>query len=262
VNFRKKVDKRTVIFVKCVRVLKARTAMLRENSPLMSADGQGLQGTNQEMPAWEPQNIRKDAGIGGCTVTEEGQALWYVVHTYTGYEFRVAIEMRRVMNNVRYQNLVLDVMIPTRTVKEFSRGKVRVQEKRLFPGYVFVKMIKTTESWYIVRNVRGVTGFVGPGGQPTPISSAEFERIMLIQRPVKLDIKVGDKVTFKNQNEYDRLGFPIGMELIVEGITDDEHILQVSFLLANRKNVLDCDYDFCEVEKVKPLKTGRLGPAS
>ena len=84
---------------------------------------------------------------------------------------------------------------------------------------------------------------------------------MAVQKPVKIDIKVGDRITFKNEYEYERLGFPAGLEVVVEGITEDEHILQISFLLANRKNVINCHYDFCEVEKVKEPEVKKTAPA-
>ncbi|MBQ8093737.1 MAG: transcription termination/antitermination protein NusG [Clostridia bacterium] len=186
---------------------------------------------------------------------EDNQARWYVVHTLASYENRVARNMRRMVKKSHYEDLIQDVMIPTRTVKDLRKdGQVRVKEKRLFPGYVFVKMIKTTETWYMVRNVDGVTGFVGPGGMPTPLTKAEVDRVFRVQLPIKIDIQVGDHVFFKCESEYEMLGFPKGIEMVVEMVNDNERILQISFLMEDKKNIIDCDYDFVQVVKKEDME--------
>lgn len=102
-----------------------------------------------------------------------GQAMWYVVHTYSGYENKVATNLETIVENRRLQDLIHQVCVPTEKVAEMKDGKERVIERKLFPGYVLVKMVLTDESWYIVRNCRGVTGFVGPSSKPIPLSDAE-----------------------------------------------------------------------------------------
>ena len=99
------------------------------------------------------------------------QALWYVVHTYSGYENKVATNLETIVENRRLQDLIQEVKVPVEMVPELKDGKERLVERKLFPGYVLVKMVMTDESWYIVRNCRGVTGFVGPSSKPEPLSS-------------------------------------------------------------------------------------------
>ncbi|MEG1872521.1 MAG: transcription termination/antitermination NusG family protein, partial [Ruthenibacterium sp.] len=90
------------------------------------------------------------------------EARWYVVHTYSGYENKVSQDLEKMVENRRLQELICDVKVPTEMVPEIKDGKEREVERKLFPGYVLVKMVMTDDSWYIVRNTRGVTGFVGP----------------------------------------------------------------------------------------------------
>ena len=89
-------------------------------------------------------------------------ANWYVVHTYSGYENKVATNLETIVENQKLQDLVLEVKVPTETVTEMKDNKQREVERKIFPGYVLVKMILTEDSWFVVRNIRGVTGFVGP----------------------------------------------------------------------------------------------------
>jgi transcription antitermination factor NusG len=121
-------------------------------------------------------------------------------------------------------------------------------------------MIRTTQTWYAVRFTYGVTGFVGMNKRPTAISAEEVERIMKAQLPEKIDIRVGDRVRFRWPLEYALLGFPQGIEMTIEKVSDDERVLAVSFMLANRKSVIECDYDFCQVVKVDEIEGQQEGP--
>ena len=121
---------------------------------------------------------------------EEGK--WYVVHTYSGYENKVRQDLETIVENRRLQDLIQEVRVPTETVVD-ADGKEK--ESKLFPGYVLVKMIMTDESWYIVRNCRGVTGFVGPSSKPEPLSDEEAEKLgMNTKAELTLDYAVGDNV--------------------------------------------------------------------
>ncbi len=123
------------------------------------------------------------------------QAMWYVVHTYSGYENKVATNLETIVENRRLQDLIQEVKVPVEMVPELKDGKERLVERKLFPGYVLVKMVMTDESWYIVRNCRGVTGFVGPSSKPEPLSDAEVEKLgMNVQAELTLDYVVGDNV--------------------------------------------------------------------
>ena len=102
---------------------------------------------------------------------------WYVVHTYSGYENKVATNIEKMVENRRLQDLIQEVKIPTETVVEIKDNKRKEVERKIFPGYVLVKMIVTDETWYIVRNTRGVTGFVGTTTKPVPLSQEEVDKL-------------------------------------------------------------------------------------
>lgn len=120
---------------------------------------------------------------------------WYVVHTYSGYENKVASSIMKAVENRKMHDLITEVTIPVETVREVKDGKTREVERKLFPGYVLVKMIVTDESWYLVRNTRGCTGFVGPESKPEPLTEAEVAK-MGVETTVDLEVeyKVGDTV--------------------------------------------------------------------
>ncbi len=122
------------------------------------------------------------------------EALWYVVHTYSGYENKVAQNLMTIVENRRLQELIQEVKVPTEIVVDIKDGNEREVERKLFPGYVLVKMVMTDESWYIVRNTRGVTGFVGPSSKPVPLTAAEVEALGVDVREAKVDYEVGDSV--------------------------------------------------------------------
>lgn len=125
------------------------------------------------------------------------QAMWYVVHTYSGYENKVAQDLTTMVENRRLQDLICEVKVPVEMVPEIKDGKERMVERKLFPGYVLVKMVMTDESWYIVRNTRGVTGFVGPSSnsKPVPLSQEEVDKLGVdTAAEPTVDYQVGDNV--------------------------------------------------------------------
>lgn len=121
-------------------------------------------------------------------------ARWYVVHTYSGYENKVAQNIEKVVENHQLHDLIHEVKVPTETVVEVKDNKKREVERKVFPGYVLVKMIMTDDSWYVVRNIRGVTGFVGPASKPIPLTEQEVEALGVETRQVTVDYAVGDSV--------------------------------------------------------------------
>ena len=127
------------------------------------------------------------------------QAKWYVAHTYSGYENKVKANIEKSVENRGMQELITDVRVPTEDVIEKKDDVEKVVKRKIFPGYVVVKMIMTDESWYIVRNTRGVTGFVGPGSKPVPLSEEEVER-MGIEKITMAEVKfkAGDIVNIKS----------------------------------------------------------------
>ena len=105
------------------------------------------------------------------------EAKWYVVHTYSGYENKVASNLEKTVENRQLQDLIFEIRVPTEKVLEVgANGKSKEVERKIFPGYVIVKMILTDESWYAVRNIRGCTGFVGPSSKPIPLTDEEVEK--------------------------------------------------------------------------------------
>ena len=123
------------------------------------------------------------------------EAKWYVVHTYSGYENKVASSLEAVIENRNLRDMIQDVKIPVETVVEIKDGKRKETENKLYPSYVFVKMILTDETWYIVRNTRGVTGFVGASSQkPSPLSQKEVDALGVESKKQTIDFAVGDNV--------------------------------------------------------------------
>lgn len=119
---------------------------------------------------------------------------WYVIHTYSGYENKVAQNIEKVVENQGFQDLIFEVRVPTETVVEYKDDKKREVERKIFPGYVLVKMILTDDSWYVVRNIRGVTGFVGPSTKPIPLTEKEIEDLGVEVKTVEVDYQVGSPV--------------------------------------------------------------------
>lgn len=122
-------------------------------------------------------------------------AKWYVAHTYAGYENKVASTLAALVENRGMQDVIQEILVPTETVTEITEtGKTKEVERKVFPSYVFVKMIMTNESWYVVRNIRGCTGFVGPESKPVPLSDAEIEKLGVNKKTIEVDYTVGDSV--------------------------------------------------------------------
>lgn len=121
-------------------------------------------------------------------------AKWYVVHTYSGYENKVADNILKSAENRKMQDLIVDTFIPIENVVEVKDNKRKEVERKVFPGYVLVKMVMTDESWFIVRNTRGVTGFVGPASKPIPLTDEEVDRLGIEKKTISVQYGVGDNV--------------------------------------------------------------------
>ena len=123
------------------------------------------------------------------------EAKWYVVHTYSGYENKVKADLDKTIENRKLQDVILEVAVPMQDVVELKNGVKKVTQKKMFPGYVIIHMVMNDDTWYVVRNTRGVTGFVGPGSKPVPLDDAEIDRMGIHNTEVTMDFKVGDAVT-------------------------------------------------------------------
>jgi transcriptional antiterminator NusG len=135
-------------------------------------------------------------GVEGSEVEKKvsDDAKWYVVHTYSSYENKVKANLEKIVENRGMQDYIVDVVVPMEEVIEDKGGKRRVTFKKIFPGYVLVKMIMSDESWYVVRNTRGVTGFVGPSAKPVPLSEEEVKAMRLEGVETFVDFNIGDNV--------------------------------------------------------------------
>lgn len=138
-------------------------------------------------------------------MSETNEARWYVVHTYSGHEKKVQANLKKIVENRGMEDLILDVVVPVEKVDEVKDGKKREgKERKIFPSYVMVKFFKTPETWFVVRNIKGVTGFVGGSTEPLPLTQEEAEDMGLEKRTVITDYEVGDRVrvlagSFANQ---------------------------------------------------------------
>ena len=122
------------------------------------------------------------------------EANWYGVHTYSGYENKVKTNIEQTIENRKLQDQILEVSVPTQEVVELKNGVRKVSEKKLFPGYVLINMVLNDDTWYVVRNTRGVTGFVGPGSKPVPLTDREMLTLGIKKDKIEIDFVVGDTV--------------------------------------------------------------------
>ncbi len=126
------------------------------------------------------------------------EANWYVVHTYSGYENKVKADLEKTIKNRNLQDQILEVSVPMLAVTELKNGLEKQADKKMFPGYVLVRMVMNQDTWYVVRNTRGVTGFVGPGSEPTPLSEEEMLNMGFAEQSepeMLIDFEVGDMIT-------------------------------------------------------------------
>lgn len=126
------------------------------------------------------------------------EANWYVVHTYSGYENKVKANIEKTIENRKLQDQILEVAVPMQDVVEVKNGSKKQVSKKLFPGYVLINMIMNDDTWYVVRNTRGVTGFVGPGSKPVPLSEADIESMGLKVDAPNAPFSIGDSVVVKS----------------------------------------------------------------
>ena len=162
---------------------------------------------------------------------------WYVAHTYSGYENKVKVNLEKIIENRGLEHLIYDIRIPVEeTVEEAAEGgEEKVNETKIFAGYVFIKMTMTDESWHAVRNIRGVTGFVGPGSRPTPLSDAEVEALNIEERKVKKStFNVGDSVIISE-------GLFEGYSGTIQSITEDMKTVTVIVKRGRRDMPVELD---------------------
>ena len=122
------------------------------------------------------------------------EANWYVVHTYSGYENKVKANIEKTIENRHLEEEILEVRVPMQDVMEMKNGARKTVQKKMFPGYVLINMVMNDDTWYVVRNTRGVTGFVGPGSKPVPLTEAEMKPLGIKLENVTVDFTEGDTI--------------------------------------------------------------------
>lgn len=128
----------------------------------------------------------------------EAEAKWYVVHTYSGYENKVKANIEKTIENRKLQDQILEVAVPMQDVIEIKNGSRKQVQKKQFPGYVLIHMVMNDSTWYVVRNTRGVTGFVGPGSKPVPLTEEEMKPLIATGEKIVISFDVGDLITVIN----------------------------------------------------------------
>ena len=172
---------------------------------------------------------------------KELEPKWYVVHTYSGYENKVKTDLEKTVKNRELEQYFFDIVVPMEEQIEIKDGKRKTNLKKVFPGYVLVKMIVTEESWYIVRNTRGVTGFVGSGTDPIPLTDEEIRNMGFDEVPVNVDYEVKDNVRVINGPLENFVG-------VVEEINKEKHKVKVLVSMFGRETPVELE--FSQVQKI------------
>ena len=169
------------------------------------------------------------------------EANWYVVHTYSGYENKVKADIEKTIQNRHLEDQILEVRVPMQDVTEIKNGKRKQVQKKLFPGYVLINMEMNDDTWFIVRNTRGVTGFVGPGSKPVPLSEAEMRPLGIKVDNVVVDFTVGDSIQVVAGVWKDTVG-------IVQDMNHNRQTLTINVDLFGRETPVEIS--FAEVRKI------------
>ena len=169
------------------------------------------------------------------------EPLWYVVHTYSGYENKVKTDLEKTLQNRDLQDYIFKIVIPMEEQIEIKKGKTKKNLRKVFPGYVLIKMIVTEETWYIVRNTRGVTGFVGSGTDPIPLTDSEIRKMGFDIQSFNINYEVNDQIRVITGPFENFTGTVIS-------INKEKHKVKVMISMFGRETPVDVD--FTEVEKI------------
>ena len=188
---------------------------------------------NEQAPVQDADELE---GLRG-----DGIPRWYVIHTYSGHENKVKTNIEKLVENRGMQDLILEVVVPTEEEVDYSEGRRRLKTKKMYPGYVIVKMVITNESWYLVRNTQGVTGFVGNASNPMPLSTEEVRRMGIEKIYIDLDLKEGDTVKVINGPFESFMG-------TVEEVNMEKQTLRAKISMFGRETPVELD--FAQVDKI------------
>ncbi len=170
------------------------------------------------------------------------EAKWYVVHTYSGHENKVKANLEKMVENRGMKDDIFEIAVPTEEYMDTKSGKKKLKERKMFPGYVLVKMIINDESWYLVRNTRGVTGFVGPASKPIPLSDEEVKALGVQETVLPtVDFKVSDVIKVISGPFESFIG-------TIESLSMEKRKLKVFVSMFGRETLVELDFD--QVERV------------
>jgi len=180
--------------------------------------------------------------VENITPTVNPDAKWYVVHTYSGYENKVKLDLEKIVENRGMHDIILEAVVPMEEQIEIKDGKRKATLKKVFPGYVLVKMVMSDETWYVVRNTRGVTGFVGPGSKPVPLSDAEVKNLGVEESDAIVDYEVNDTIRVRTGPLENFIG-------IVEEINMEKQKARVRVSMFGRETPVDLE--LIDIERIK-----------
>ena len=169
------------------------------------------------------------------------EARWYVVHTYSGYENKVKANIEKTVENRGMQDQIFEISVPMQDEIEMKEGQKKTVQRKVFPGYVLLNMIMNDETWYVVRNTRGVTSFVGPGSKPVPLTDAEVRSMGIGGEVENLDVEVGDSVRVATGPFADSVGQ-------IKEINANKNTLVVSLSIFGRETPVELD--FAQIDKL------------
>ena len=168
------------------------------------------------------------------------EAYWYVVHTYSGYENKVKANIEKTIENRHLEDQILEVRVPLQDVVEIKNGRKQTVQKKMFPGYVLLNMVMNDDTWYVVRNTRGVTGFVGPGSKPVPLTENEMFNLGVQSANVEVDFEVGDTVRVISGVWKDTVE-------VVRSINQNKQVVTINVEMFGRETPVEVS--FAEVRK-------------
>ena len=166
---------------------------------------------------------------------------WYVVHTYSGYENKVKANIEKTIENRHLEDQLLEVRVPMQDVVEMKDGVSRQVQKKMFPGYVLINMVMNDDTWYVVRNTRGVTGFVGPGSKPVPLTDEEMRPLGIHSDSVQIDYAEGDTVVVTGGVWKDTVG-------VIQAINENKQSVTINVDLFGRETPVEIS--FTEIKKM------------
>lgn len=169
------------------------------------------------------------------------EAHWYVVHTYSGYENKVKVDIEKTIENRNLQNQILEVSVPMQSVVEVKNGVEKKADKKMFPGYVLINMVMNDDTWYVVRNTRGVTGFVGPGSKPVPLTEEEMASLGFESPDVQIELEVGDMIVVTAGAWKDTVG-------AIKSINEAKKTITINVEMFGRETPVELS--FTEVKKM------------